>query len=59
MKNGMPSPREYKSSMIMPSKTLPRFAASINAEPKNAPTQGVQPMENTTPKTTDEKNPRS
>jgi len=35
----------------------PLEAASISAEPKKAPTQGVQPMEKTTPKTTEDRNP--
>ena len=39
----------------MPSPTCPCWEASISAEPRNAPTQGVHPTENTTPNTTEEK----
>ena len=43
--------------MRTPSSTWPWLAASSRAEPKNAPTQGVQPMENTMPNTSAEKKP--
>ena len=43
----------------MPSTACPCCEASISAEPRNAPTQGVQPTENTTPNKNDEKKLRS
>ena len=43
----------------MPVSACPCCDASINAEPRNAPTHGVHPMENTSPKTSAEKNPIS
>ena len=39
----------------MPSNTCPACDASINADPKNAPTQGVQLTENTIPNKAAEK----
>ena len=43
--------------MKVPAKTLPCWEASIRAEPRKAPTQGVQPSEKITPKSRAEKKP--
>ena len=48
--------REYKSSMTMPVNADPCCEARSRAEPRNAPTQGVHPMEKTIPKRKEEKN---
>ena len=57
-KKGIPRPKEYRSSIITPSSTFPWLVASIKADPRKAPTQGVHPMEKTIPNKTEEKNPR-
>ena len=41
----------------MPVSTWPCWEARARAEPKNAPTQGVQPRENTMPKSSARKSP--
>lgn len=43
--NGMPNPREYVSNNVAPFKAPPALEASISAEPRKAPTQGVKLME--------------
>ena len=55
--NGMPSPIEKIASINIPFQTVPEFAASIKAEPKKVPMQGVQPIENIMPKKILEKIP--
>ena len=49
---GMPNPSEYSKSKIVPFNIVPETDASINAEPKNAPTQGVKFIEKIMPKRT-------
>ena len=58
MTNGMPSPAEYKRSMMVPANIWPCCEASMRADPRNAPTQGVQPTEKIIPSSADEKKPR-
>ena len=41
-KNGIPKPKEYASSNKAPFIAPPVEEASINAEPRKAPTQGVR-----------------
>ena len=43
-------PMEYEKSRSKPFITVPEADASISAEPRNAPTQGVWLIENTIPK---------
>ena len=45
IKNGIPSPREYASKRKSPFMAPPLVDASIRADPKKAPTQGVRLME--------------
>ena len=49
MINGIPSPIEYANSNKIPCSDDPLPDAIMSADPKNAPTHGVQPIENTTP----------
>ena len=54
---GIPRPSEKLNSMKIPFRLSPLDAASIKADPKNAPTQGVQPIENITPNSREDKKP--
>ena len=55
--NGIPSPAEKHNSMKIPFRLSLLEAASIRAEPKKVPMHGVQPIENITPNSAEEKNP--
>lgn len=54
---GIPNPSEKQKSIRTPVTLSPLDAASIKAEPKNAPTQGVHPTENMIPNNMDDKKP--
>lgn len=53
----MPNPSEYSKSKRVPFNIVPETDAIINAEPKNAPTQGVKFIEKIIPKRNAEKIP--
>ena len=54
---GIPSPREYTSSIKIPDKTEPCCDANIRAEPRNAPTHGVHPRAKIKPNKNADRNP--